>query len=224
MLPNLTPFILTFQLALVTTVILLLPGLALAHWLAYGRSRWRILVEIVVLLPMVLPPTVIGFYLLFLLSPESALGDWLVNILGINLLFTFPGLVLGSLIYSLPFMVLPLRAGFSRLPVHLREAAYTLGQTPWQTFWRVLLPNLRPAILAASLLTFAHTVGEFGVVLMIGGNLPGRTKVASIAIYEAVESLEYAQAHWYAGLLLLLSFITLLGVLILGRERQNEHR
>lgn len=222
MLPDLTPFLLTFQLAMTTTLLLLLPSLGVAYWLAYSRSYWKNLIEVLVLLPMVLPPTVLGFYLLLALSPESILGAWLIQAFDWQLLFSFSGLVIGSLIYSLPFMVLPLRAGFKRIPNSLREAAYTLGQSRWQTFRRVLLPNTRPALLTATVLTFAHTVGEFGVVLMIGGNLPGQTKVASIAIYEAVESLQYQQAHWYAGLLLLFTFMTLFLVFVLGSNKQKE--
>lgn len=220
--PDLTPFLLTFQLALLTTVLLLLPGLGIAYWLAYGRSRWRVLVEVLVMLPLVLPPTVLGFYLLLALSPESALGHWLLEHFNIRLLFSFSGLVLGSLVYSLPFMVQPLRAGFQRIPQNLREAAYVLGKSEWTTFYKVLLPNMRPALLTAIVLTFAHTVGEFGVVLMIGGNLPGKTRVASIAIYEAVESLEYSNAHWYAGLLLLFTFLILLLVFVLGQGRKTS--
>lgn len=220
--PDFTPFLLTFQLALVTTALLLVPGVGLAYWLALGRSRWRSLVEVLVLLPMVLPPTVLGFYLLLLLSPESWLGAWLESVFKLRLLFTFPGLVMGSLVYSLPFMVLPLRSGFAKIPKSLSEASRTLGKSEWQTFRLVLLPNLRPALLTATVLTFAHTVGEFGVVLMIGGNLPGRTKVASIAIYEAVESLQYGQAHWYAGLLLVITFFILLTVFTLGKGPKND--
>ncbi|PHI18206.1 molybdate ABC transporter permease subunit [Lewinellaceae bacterium SD302] len=214
------PFLLTFQLASVTTLLLLPTGLAIAYWLTYGRSRWRPVVEVVVTLPLVLPPTVLGFYLLLAFSPESWFGGWLLRTFDVRLLFSFPGLVIGSWLYSLPFMVQPLRSGFEQLPRSLREAAWVLGKSPWQTFRKVLLPNLRPALLTACVLTFAHTVGEFGVVLMIGGNIPGVSRVASIAIYDEVESLNYSLAHQYSLILLLLSVAVLLVVyLINGRQK-----
>jgi molybdate transport system permease protein len=202
--------LLTFRLAAVTTLILLLLGIPLAYSLSEVRGRWKAWAEAAISLPLVLPPTVIGFYLLLALGPEAWLGGFLREKLGVQLLFSFPGLVLGSVIYSLPFMVQPLQAGFENLPPQLAEAAYTLGKSRWNTLWRVLLPNLRPVLLSAVVLTFAHTVGEFGVVLMIGGNIPGVTKVASIAIYDEVESLHFAQAQQYALTLLCLSFVFLL--------------
>ena len=193
--------LLTFQLAALTTLLLLLLGVPLAYWLAYARFRGRAVVEALVSLPLVLPPTVIGFYLLLAFSPASGVGQFLTETLGVRLSFTFGGILLGSLVYSLPFMVQPVQAGFQNLPASLREAAYTLGKSRLTTLGRVLLPNLRPALLSGAVLTFAHTVGEFGVVLMIGGNIPGQTRVASIAIYDAVESLDYARANRYALLL-----------------------
>lgn len=205
-----SPFGLTLQLASLTTAILLLLGLPLAYWLAYGHSRWRTIVESVVALPLVLPPTVLGFYLLLAFSPRSGLGGWLSNTLGLELAFSFGGLVVASVIYSLPFMVQPLRDGFRSIPDSLREAAYVLGKSPWTTFRRVLLPSLRPAVLTGMVLSFAHTVGEFGVVLMIGGNIPGRTRVASIAVYDSVESLNYGAANGYAAVLVGFSFLVLL--------------
>ena len=203
---------LTLALASCTTVLLLLLGLPLAYALAHGRSRLRPLAEAVVSLPLVLPPTVIGFYLLLAFSDSTALGRFLIEKLGLSLNFSFPGILVGSLVYSLPFMVQPLQAGFRQLPRSLTEAAYTLGKSRGTTLWRVLLPNMKPALLNGAVLTFAHTLGEFGVVLMIGGNLPGRTRVASIAIYDEVQSLHYDQANVYAGTLLAVAFAILVAL------------
>ena len=197
---------LTLALAACTTVLLLLLGLPLAYGLARSRSRLRPLLEAVVSLPLVLPPTVIGFYLLLAFSDGTGVGRFLINTLGLSLNFTFAGILAGSLVYSLPFMVQPLQAGFQQLPRSLAEAAATLGKSRGTTLWRVLLPNMKPALLNGAVLTFAHTLGEFGVVLMIGGNLPGRTRVASIAIYDEVESLNYGQANAYALTLLVVAF------------------
>jgi molybdate transport system permease protein len=203
---------LTLALASCTTVLLLLLGMPLAYTLAHSRSRLRPLAEAVVSLPLVLPPTVIGFYLLLAFSDSTALGRFLIEKLGLSLNFSFPGILVGSLVYSLPFMVQPLQAGFQQLPRSLTEAAYTLGKSRLTTLWRVLLPNMKPALLNGAVLTFAHTLGEFGVVLMIGGNLPGRTRVASIAIYDEVQSLQYDQANAYAGTLLAVAFAILVGL------------
>jgi molybdate transport system permease protein len=203
---------LTLALASCTTVLLLLLGLPLAYALAHSRSRLRPLAEAVVSLPLVLPPTVIGFYLLLAFSDSTTLGRFLIEKLGLSLNFSFPGILVGSLVYSLPFMVQPLQAGFQQLPRSLTEAAYTLGKSRFTTLWRVLLPNMKPALLNGAVLTFAHTLGEFGVVLMIGGNLPGRTRVASIAIYDEVQSLQYDQANAYAGTLLAVAFAILVGL------------
>ena len=203
---------LTLALASCTTVLLLLLGLPLAYALAHGRSRLKPLLEAVVSLPLVLPPTVIGFYLLLAFSDSTALGRFLINTLGLSLNFTFGGILAGSLVYSLPFMVQPLQAGFGQVPHSLREAAYTLGKSRLTTIWRVLLPNMKPALLNGAVLTFAHTLGEFGVVLMIGGSLPGRTRVASIAIYDEVQSLHYAQANAYGLTLLVVAFAILVGL------------
>lgn len=197
---------LTLALASCTTALLLLLGLPLAYALAHSRSRLRPLAEAVVSLPLVLPPTVIGFYLLLAFSDSTAVGRFLINDLGLSLNFTFGGILVGSLVYSLPFMVQPLQAGFQQVPRALSEAAYTLGKSRLTTLWRVLLPNMKPALLNGAVLTFAHTLGEFGVVLMIGGSLPGRTRVASIAIYDEVQSLRYDQANAYALTLLAVAF------------------
>ena len=217
------PIILTFQLALVTTVLLFLGSLPLAYWLATTRTRLKPLVEAVVSLPLVLPPTVLGFYLLVALSPQNGVGAFLQHYLGLKLLFSFEGLVVASMIYSLPFMVQPIQAGFSNLPPSLTEAAYTLGKSRWTTMVRVLLPNIRPSLLTGIVLAFAHTIGEFGVVLMIGGNIPNQTKVASIAIYDEVEALNYGAANAYSLFLLVVSFLILVTVYsINGKYLRNK--
>jgi molybdate transport system permease protein len=204
------PIWLTLRLASITTLILLLIGVPLAGWLALSRFRLKPVVETLISLPLVLPPSVVGFYLLLAFSPTGWLGAWLLRVVNLQLVFSFEGLVLASLLYSLPFMVHPIQAGLENLPTSWREAAYTLGQSPVRTLWRVLLPNCKPALLTGIVLSFAHTIGEFGLVLMIGGNLPGQTRVASIAIYDEVELLHFESAHAYASLLLGLSFLILL--------------
>lgn len=203
---------LTFLLALVTTSLLLLLGTPLAWWLARSRWRGKVLVEALVALPIVLPPTVLGFYLLLLLGPQGPLGILAQKVAGTSLVFRFEGLVLGSLVYSLPFVIQPLQAAFEGLDERHLEAAATLGASPWDRFLHVVVPLCRPGFLTASVLGFAHTLGEFGVVLMVGGNLPGETKVLSIAIYDHVETLDYARAHALAGGMLGLSFFLLLVV------------
>ena len=211
-----TPITLTFQLALLTAVLLLLVSIPLGYWLAYSRSRLKPLIETLVSMPLVLPPTVLGFYLLVIFSPNGSFGAWLERWLHLRFIFTFEGLVLGSMIYSLPFMVQPIQAGLSSLPPSLKEAAYLLGKSRWTTLFRVLLPNIRSSLLTGIVLAFAHTIGEFGVVLMIGGSIPGRTRVASIAVYEAVESLDYTTANRYAALLFVLTFLILLAVYLIN--------
>ncbi len=207
---NPEPLYLTLKLASLTTLILFGLALPLAYWLAFSRFRGKVLVEAVIGLPLVLPPSVLGFYLLLAFSPGRFFGAWVEEVFGMRLVFSFPGLVLASVIYSLPFMVYPLQAGLQALPPSLREASYTLGKSAWTTFFKVLLPNAKSAILTALVLTFAHTVGEFGVVLMIGGNIPGVTKVASVAIYNEVEALDYAAANQYALVLFVVTFAILL--------------
>jgi molybdate transport system permease protein len=199
---------LTLRLALVTTLILLLTGTPLAWWLSRSRWRFRFIIETLVALPLVLPPTVLGFYLLLLLGSQGPLGA-----LGFGTLaFSFSGLVIGSVIYSLPFVVQPLQDTFNAIGRRPLEIAATLGATPLQRFFMVILPQSRAGFITAAMLGFAHTLGEFGVVLMIGGNIPGSTRVLSIAIYDHVESLEYQQAHIMAAGLLFLSFAILLSV------------
>ncbi len=206
------PIILTFKLALITTLALIVIGLPLAYWLSETRSRIKPVVETLVSMPLVLPPTVLGFYLLVAFSPSYALGRWLDEHLNLQLVFTFEGLVIASVIYSLPFMVQPLQSGLSNLPPSLKEASYLLGKSKATTLFRVLLPNMKSSLLTGLVLTFAHTIGEFGVVLMIGGNIPGRTKVASIAIYDEVESLNYGLANTYSLFLFVVTFVILLVV------------
>lgn len=207
---------LTLKLASLTTVLLLLLGTPLAWWLARTRSRAKGMISAVVALPLVLPPTVLGFYLLVALGPEGPLGQLTLS-LGLGTLpFTFPGLVLASSIYSLPFVVQPLHNAFAAIPERLLEAAATLRATPLASFFHVAVPLARPGFLTAGVLGFAHTVGEFGVVLMIGGNIPDKTRVVSVQIYDHVEALEYAQAHWLAGGMLLFSFVVLLALYTLN--------
>lgn len=196
------PLILSLELAFCATAVLLAVGLPLAWWLACGKSRLRAPVHAIATLPLVLPPTVLGYYLLAALGPATALGRGIEAVFGARLVFSFPGLVVGSVIYSLPFMVNPLESALAALPGSLTEAAYTLGKSRWETFRSVQLPNARPALISAVALSFAHILGEFGVVLMIGGAIPGRTKVASIAIFNAAESLDDVSARAYALILL----------------------
>lgn len=215
------PLWLTFRLAALTTVLLTLIGIPMASWLAYSQSRFKPLWETLVSMPLVLPPSVLGFYLLLALSPQHAFGHWLEQYFHLKLVFSFPGLVLGSVIFSLPFMVQPVQSGLQNLPASLLEASRTLGKSDVFSLFHVLLPNIRPALLTGIVLSFAHTVGEFGVVLMIGGNIPGVTRVASIAIYDEVESLHYQAAHVYAGILFIVSFVILLSVYVINRRRNQ---
>ena len=210
------PLILTFQLAFAATAILLVISVPFARWLAFSKSKMKPVIETVVAMPLVLPPTVLGFYLLIAFSPSNVFGNWLDEQLGLQLVFSFEGLVFASVIYSLPFMVQPLQSGFANLPSSLWEAAYILGKSKTATLFKVLLPNIKPSILTGIVLAFAHTIGEFGVVLMIGGNMPGKTKVASIAIYDEVEALNYASAHFYSLVLLVITFTILLIVYLVN--------
>ncbi len=212
------PLEVTLRLAAATTVVLLALGLPLGYWLAHTRSRARVVVDALVALPLVLPPTVLGFYLLLAFGPAYAPGRALAHWLGTSLAFSFPGLVVGSVVFSLPFMVLPVQSGLAALPPSLREAAQTMGKREPSIALHVLFPAAWPSILAGVMLAFAHTVGEFGIVLMIGGNIPGSTRVASIAIYDAVEGMHYGAAHAYAAVLVVLSFAVLLLVARLRRR------
>ena len=208
----------TLALAGVTTVILLLVGTPLAWWLARTRARWKVALEAVVALPLVLPPTVLGFYLLVALGPFGPIGGTLEALGGHALAFTFTGLVVGSVVYSLPFVVQPLQDAFAGIGRGPLEAASTLGAGPLDRFFTVAVPLARRGFLTATTLGFAHTLGEFGVVLMIGGNIPGETQVLSIAIYDHVEALEYGRAHLLSGMLLAFSFALLVAVYALNRR------
>ncbi|MEL6867891.1 MAG: molybdate ABC transporter permease subunit [Bacteroidota bacterium] len=210
------PLILTFKLALLTTFVLFLLAIPLAYWLAFTKSRIKPVVETLVSMPLVLPPTVLGFYLLLAFSPSNAFGNWLDECLGISLVFSFEGLVIASVIYSLPFMVQPIQSGLANLPKSLSEAAYVLGKSKITTLFRVLLPNIKASLLSGIVLAFAHTIGEFGVVLMIGGNIPDKTRVASIAIYDEVEALNYEAANTYSLLLFATTFVILLTVYLIN--------
>jgi molybdate transport system permease protein len=214
----LQPLILTFQLALIVTAILLIIGVPLAYWIAFSQGRFKYIVETLVSMPLVLPPTVIGFYLLIVFSPQYFLGHFLESVFGLRVVFSFTGLVIGSVIFSLPFMVNPIKAGLQNFPLALVEAAYCLGKSPWETLYRVILPNIRPALLTGIVMAFAHTIGEFGVVLMIGGNIPGETRLASIAIYNDVESLNYSTAGLYSLILVSISFSILLAFYYMNRK------
>ena len=212
---------LTLQLASLTTVLLLVLTTPLAWWLAHTESRWRAPVNALVNLPLVLPPTVLGFYLLMLMGPQGALGQ-LTQALGIGILsFTFTGLLIGSAFFSLPFAVQPMQHAFEAMGTRPMEVAATLRASPLDAFFSVALPLARPGLITAAILSFAHTVGEFGVVLMIGGNIPGKTRVVSTQIYGHVEAMEYAQAHWLAGAMVVFSFGVLLWLARLNRRRNK---
>lgn len=218
------PFYLTLKLAATTTVLLFLVGVPLGYWLAYSPVRAKVLVEAIVGLPLVLPPTVLGFYLLLAFSPENAFGKFLENYLDIRLVFSFPGLVIASMVYSLPFMVQPLQTGFRTIPKNLVEASYLLGKSKLTTLLKVILPNAKNALLTGCILTFAHTIGEFGVVLMIGGNIPHETRVISVAIYDQVEAMNYDLANHYSLILLSFSFLVLVMVYLLNsRTVQTQY-
>jgi molybdate transport system permease protein len=212
---------LTLKLASLTTVILLLIGTPIALWLAHTRSWLKGPVAAVVALPLVLPPTVIGFYLLLAMGPNGMVGHFTQSIGLGTLTFSFPGLVIGSVIYSMPFVVQPLQNAFAAIGKRPLEVAATLRAGPWDTFFSVVLPLARPGFITGAILGFAHTVGEFGVVLMIGGNIPEKTRVVSVQIYDHVESMEYLQAHWLAGSMLVFSFLVLLALYSSGKTKAS---
>ena len=215
---DLAPLWLTAKLALITTLILLLVSVPLSYWLAYSKFKLKSIVEAVVSLPLVLPPSVLGFYLLVAFSPQNAFGEFLNQYFNIQLVFTFEGLIIASVIYSLPFMVHPIQAGLKNLPISLKEASFTLGKSKFTTLVKILLPNIKTSILTGIVLTFAHTVGEFGVVLMIGGSIPEETRVASIAVYDEVQAMNYDAANLYAGILFIFTFSVLLGVYLINNS------
>lgn len=214
---------LTLKLASIVTILLLVCGTPIAWWLARTNSKLKGTIGAVVALPLVLPPTVLGFYLLLAMGPNGLVGK-VTESLGLGFLpFTFPGLVIASVFYSLPFMVQPLQNAFEAIGNRPLEAAATLRANPWDSFWSVVVPLAKPGFLSGSILTFAHTVGEFGVVLMIGGNLPDKTRVVSMQIYNHVEALEYAQGHWLAGCMVVFSFLVLLALYTLNPQtRQGQ--
>ncbi|EPJ84779.1 molybdate ABC transporter, permease protein [Pseudomonas sp. CFII64] len=212
---------LTLQLASLTTAILLVIGTPIALWLAHTRSWLKGPIGAIVALPLVLPPTVIGFYLLLLLGPNGAVGQF-TQYLGIGTLtFSFPGLVIGSVLYSMPFVVQPLQNAFAAIGPRPLEVAATLRANPWDTFFSVVLPLAKPGFITGAILGFAHTVGEFGVVLMIGGNIPEKTRVVSVQIFDHVESMEYLQAHWLAGAMVVFSFLVLLALYSSGKTQSG---
>ncbi len=212
------PILLTLQLAAITTVVLLLVGTPIAWWLARSRARWKEVVGAIVALPIVLPPTVLGFYLLIALGPNGP-GGWIASFFERRTLaFTFLALVIGSVIYSLPFVVQPIRNAFEAFGERPLEAAATLRASPWDRFWSVALPLARPGLLTGAVLGFAHTVGEFGVVLMIGGSIPGQTKVLSIAIYDYVEQLRWGEAHVLAAGMVVFAFLVILAMTLAERR------
>jgi len=217
------PLWLTAELALITTVILLVISIPLCYWLAYSKFKFKAAAEAIVSLPLVLPPSVLGFYLLVAFSPENAFGKFLEQYFDVRLVFTFEGLIISSVLYSLPFMVHPIQAGLKNLPVSLKEAAFTLGKSKFTTLTKILLPNIKSSVLTGIVLSFAHTIGEFGVVLMVGGSIPNETKVVSIAIYDEVTAMNYHTANVYAGILFCFSFLILLVVYIVNNSFSNTN-
>jgi molybdate transport system permease protein len=211
-------FLLTLKLAVLVTLLLLVMGVPIAYWLTYSRRRWKFLVEAVVGMPLVLPPTVLGFYILLALGSKSPIGRWWESLTGHTLAFTFEALVIGSVIYSLPFTVQPLAAAFSTVDRKLVAASATLGASRLRTFFHIILPLSVSGLLTAIALTFAHTMGEFGVVLMVGGNIPGVTRTVSIDIYDQVQATNYASANQTALVLLAISFVALSLVYALNRR------
>ncbi len=205
-----------------TTSILFLVALPVSWWLSQTKCRCKPFVEAVTSLPIVLPPSVLGFYILFALSQNSPIGAFFEETFGIKLVFNFTGLVIASCFYSFPFMVQPLQGGFESLNKNMLEASYIAGKSRALTLFRVALPNIKPALMTALIVTFAHTVGEFGVVLMVGGSIPGETKVASVAIYEFVEVMDYGMAHIYSGIMLALSFAVLLSVYLFNARHNRR--
>lgn len=214
--------LLTFKLAFIVTILLLPIGIFLGYYLSQTTSKFKSILETLVSMPLVLPPSVLGFYLLVAFSPKNGLGAFLLEHFNIKLIFSFEGLIIASMIFSLPFMVNPIHSAFSSLSKSLKEASYTLGKSFFQTLWFVLIPSIKPSILSAIVITFAHTIGEFGVVLMIGGNIEGKTKVASIAIYDEVESLNYTLAAQYAFSLFVITFCILLFVYTINKKMINN--
>ncbi|RXJ86539.1 molybdate ABC transporter permease subunit [Arcobacter sp. CECT 8985] len=216
------PFILSFKLAFITTIILFIISLPLSWYLSQTKSKLKPILEAITALPLVLPPSVLGFYILFSLSQNSFLGKFFEDYFDIQLVFNFSGLVIASCVYSLPFMVQPLQSGFESLNKNMIEASFISGKSKFQTILKIAIPNIKPSLLTALIVTFAHTVGEFGVVLMVGGSIPDQTKVASVAIYEFVEIMDYESAHIYSAIMLIISFIVLLSVYIFNQKQKKS--
>ena len=216
------PFLLSFKLAGITTFILFLISVPLAWYLSQTSSRVKPFLEALTALPIVLPPSVLGFYILVALSHNSPIGAFFDEQFGIKLVFNFTGLVVASCFYSLPFMVQPLQSGFESINKNMLEASYIAGKSTFETLLKVALPNIKPALMTAIIVTFAHTVGEFGVVLMVGGSIQGETKVASVAIYEMVEVMDYTSAHIYSAIMIIISFLVLLGVYIFNAKESKK--
>ncbi len=215
------PFLLSFKLAGLTTIILFIISVPLAWWLSQTKSKAKPIWESLTALPIVLPPSVLGFYILVALSHNSPIGVFFDETFGIKLVFNFTGLVVASCFYSLPFMVQPLQGGFESINKNMLEASYVAGKSKIETIIKVALPNIKPALMTAIIVTFAHTVGEFGVVLMVGGSIPGETKVASVAIYEMVEIMDYKAAHIYSAIMVIISFLVLLSVYIFNGKQKK---
>ncbi len=219
---DMAPFLLSFKLAFVTMVILFVIALPLAWYLSQTKSAAKPYLEAFGALPIVLPPSVLGFYILWALSPNSPLGAFFEHHFDLKLVFSFPGLVVASTLYSFPFMLQPLQSGFEGLNKRVLEAAYVSGKGKFETLFRVAIPNIKPSLMTALIVTFAHTVGEFGVVLMVGGSIPGETKVASVTIYELVEVMDYTAAHIYSAIMVMMSFVVLLAVYIFNQKQGNR--
>ncbi len=219
---DLEPFIISFKLAFITTLILFFISLPLAWYLSQTKSKAKPFLEAITALPLVLPPSVLGFYILWALSYNSPIGAFFEEQFGIKLVFTFYGLVIASCFYSLPFMVQPLQSGFESLNKNMLEASYICGKSKFETLFKIALPNIKPSLITAIIVTFAHTVGEFGVVLMVGGSIPSETKVASVAIYEFVETLDYTNAHIYSAIMIIMSFLVLLSVYIFNQKQKRR--
>lgn len=217
-----SPFYLSFKLAFISTLILFIFCVPLAYFLSRVNFKGKSVIEAIISLPLVLPPSVLGFYILVFLSPYSAIGSFFEEHFGIRLVFNFTGLVIASCIYSLPFMFAPLLGAFNSLPKNIIEASYTLGKGRITTMLKIALPNIKPSLLNAIIISFAHTLGEFGVVLIIGGSLSRQTKVASIAIYEATEMLDFTTAHIYSGIMLAISFFVLFCVYFLTKKMKKD--
>jgi len=216
------PFLLSFKLAGLTTIILFIISVPLAWWLSQTKSKAKPFLEALTALPIVLPPSVLGFYILVTLSQNSPIGTFFNDYFDIQLVFNFTALVVASCFYSLPFMVQPLQGGFESINKNMLEASYIAGKSKFTTVIKVALPNIKPAVLTAIIITFAHTIGEFGVVLMVGGSIPEETKVASVAIYEMVELMDYNSAHIYSAIMVIISFCVLLGVYIFNGKQNNK--